>query len=138
MTDEIDYNALTSYGDDEQTPSGIGSVKVYDGSSYYVTVRLSDLHDSIIIEHDYEDGTAPKRGIFIPFREAGLFVSPKKNIMLTCKMSLAQVPQNKYTHLLQQVLDRSVIEEHRHLGYKDGFVGFARPCSQKRKKGYRK
>lgn len=138
MTEEIDYSEFTSYGPDGGSSGPISDVKVYDGQGYYVTVRLSDLNDCVLTEHDYEDGTAPKRGIFIPFKEAGLFVSPKKNVMLTCKMSLAQVPQNKYTHLLQQVLDRSVIEEHRHLGYKDGFVGFARPCSQKRKKGYKK
>ena len=58
--DNIDYSALTSYGSDK-TPSGIGNVKVYDGKGYYVTVRLSDLNDCVLTEHDYEDGTAPKR-----------------------------------------------------------------------------
>lgn len=133
MNDEIDYNALTSYGDDE-TPSGIGSVKVYDGKGYYVTVRLSDLNDCVLIEHDYEDGTAPKRGIFIPFKEAGLFVSPKKNVMLTFKMELAQVVSNHHTHLLTQVLDGDLIKERRRLGYKHGFVGFAKPIGFRKKK----
>lgn len=135
--EDIDYNALTSYGDDE-TPSGIGSVKVYDGSNYYVTLRLSDLGGAVMTEHDYEDGRPPQRGIFIPYRDAGLFVSPKKNVIITCKMELAQVVSNHHTHLLTQVLDRDIIEERRRLGFKSGFVGFARPCSQKRKKGYRK
>ena len=133
MNEEIDYNALTSYGDDE-TPSGIGSVKVYDGKGYYVTVRLSDLNDCVLTEHDYEDGTAPKRGIFIPFKEAGLFVSPKKNVMLTCKMELAQVVSNHHTHLLTQMLDGDLINERRKLGYKHGFVGFAKPIGFGKKK----
>lgn len=137
MSEEPDYNALTSYGDDE-TPSGIGSVKVYDGGNYYVTLRLSDLGGAVQTEHDYEDGRPPQRGIFIPYRDAGLFVSPKKNVIITCKMELAQVASSKYTHLLTQMLDRDIIEERRRLGFKSGFVGFARPCSQKRKKGYRK
>lgn len=131
--EDIDYNALTSYGDDE-TPSGIGSVKVYDGKGYYVTVRLSDLNDCVLTEHDYEDGTAPKRGIFIPFKEAGLFVSPKKNVMLTCKMELAQVVSNHHTHLLTQMLDGDLINERRRLGYKHGFVGFAKPIGFGKKK----
>lgn len=136
--EDIDYNALTSYGDDEREPSGIGSVKVYDGSNYYVTLRLSDLGGAVQTEHDYEDGRPPQRGIFIPYRDAGLFVSPKRNVIITCKMELAQVASSKYTHLLTQMLDRGIIEERRRLGFKSGFVGFARPCSQKRKKGYRK
>ena len=127
------YSELTSYGSDE-TPSGIGNVKVYDGKGYYVTVRLSDLNDCVFTEHDYEDGTAPKRGIFIPFKEAGLFVSPKKNIMLTCKMELAQVVSNHHTHLLTQMLDGDLINERRRLGYKHGFVGFARPIGFGKKK----
>ena len=127
------YSELTSYGSDE-TPSGIGNVKVYDGKGYYVTVRLSDLNDCVLTEHDYEDGTAPKRGIFIPFKEAGLFVSPKKNVMLTCKMELAQVVSNHHTHLLTQMLDGDLINERRRLGYKHGFVGFAKPIGFGKKK----
>ena len=134
MSEEPDYSALTSYGDDEREPSGIGSVRVYDGNGYYVTVRLSDLNGCVLTEHDYEDGTAPKRGIFIPFKEAGLFVSPKKNVMLTCKMELAQVVSNHHTHFLTQMLEGNLISERRRLGYKHGFVGFARPIGFGKKK----
>lgn len=131
---EIDYSELTSYGEGEDSSGPISGVKVYDGQGYYVTVRLSDLNDCVLTEHDYEDGTAPKRGIFIPFKEAGLFVSPKKNVMLTCKMEIAQVVSNHHTHLLTQVLDGDLIKERRRLGYKHGFVGFAKPIGFGKKK----
>lgn len=128
------YEDLTSYGPDGGSSGPISGVKVYDGKGYYVTVRLSDLNDCVLTEHDYEDGTAPKRGIFIPFKEAGLFVSPKKNVMLTCRMEIAQVVSNHHTHLLTQVLDGDLIKERRRLGYKHGFVGFAKPIGFGKKK----
>lgn len=128
------YEDLTSYGPDGGSSGPISGVKVYDGQGYYVTVRLSDLNGCVLTEHDYEDGTAPKRGIFIPFKDAGLFVSPKKNVMLTCKMELAQVVSNHHTHLLTQIIDGDLINERRRLGYKHGFVGFAKPIGFGKKK----
>lgn len=128
---EIDYSELTSYGEGEEASGPITGVKVYDGRGWYITVRLSDLHDSVITEHDYEDGKAPRRGLFIPFKDAGLTVTPKKNVLLVCKAEMAQVPSRRYTHLLTQILDRTIIESHRKLGFNHGFIGHARPMGQK-------
>ena len=40
---EIDYSELTSYGEGEESSGPISGVKVYDGHSWYITTRLSDL-----------------------------------------------------------------------------------------------
>lgn len=83
--DSIDYSALTSYGSDE-TPSGIGNVKVYDGKGYYVTVRLSDIRGSRFEECENPDTGEPERGLFIPFKHSGVTVTPKKNVQYAINM----------------------------------------------------
>ena len=133
MDEQELYNELTTYGSDDGRPS-YGEVKVYDGRGYYVTTRLSDLPGAVLTEYDYEDGRPPQRGIFLPFKEAGLFVSPKKNVMLTCKMEIAQIVSNHHTHLLTQVLDRQQAECRRQMGVRQGFIGFARPFDTKKRK----
>ena len=132
MNEDFDYSALTEQTDDEGLQTAYG-VKPYDGRNFYVTLRLSDLYNAVITEHDYEDGRQPQRGIFVPFRDAGLTVTPKKNVLLVCKAELAQVASSHHSHLLTQVVDRDVAAEHRRLGYKEGFIGFARPVGSKKK-----
>lgn len=137
MTEEIDYNALTSYGDDE-TPSGIGSVKVYNGQGYYVTIRISDIRGSRFEECENPETGEPEMGLFIPFRHSGVTVTSKKNVQATYDMSMAQVPSSRHTHLLRQIVDRDVEEHWRKLGFHHAFDGFASPKGYRKKKGYRK
>lgn len=126
MKEDI-YGGMVSYGDGDASCSGC-SAKVYDGSSWYITVRLSDIPGAEITEvEDEERGTA-KRGIFIPFREGGLTVTPKRNVLAVFKASLAQVPSPKYTHLLTQVTDYDIEKESRKLGFFKSFVGRMRPA----------
>lgn len=121
------YDELTSYGGDGGTP--VQGVKVYDGHSYYITVRLSDIPFAEITEVEDPETGEPRNGLFLPFRNSGLTVTPKKNVLLVCKAELAQVAQDGYTHLLTQIMDRSVAVEQRRLGYKQGFIGKLRPTS---------
>ena len=58
MNDDFDYSALTEYGDDEPSGAFYGKVNPYDGRNFYVTLRLSDLYNAVITEHDYEEATA--------------------------------------------------------------------------------
>ena len=134
IEDNLDYGALTSMEDGEIPTSYIKTNKVYKADEYFVTFRISDLANSVITEHDYEDGRPPQRGIFIPIRDAVLFVSPKKNVMVTCKMEMAQVPSKHHSHLLTQVVDHDVLAEWRRLGLKHEFIGFAKPISFKNNK----
>lgn len=139
MDEEIDYNALTSYGDDEREPSGIGSVKVYDGNSWYITVELSNIHGSFLADVEDPDTGEPTMSLVIPIRKSGVTLTPKKRVLAVYKAQLAQVQSNKYTHLLTRVIDRNVLENMRRLGFKQNFEGFMRPTSMKtKKKGYTK
>lgn len=139
MTDELDYNALTSYGDDEQTPSGIGNVKVYDGNSWYITVELSNIHASFLADVEDPDTGEPTMSLVIPIRKSGVTLTPKKRVLAVYKAQLAKVQSNKYTHLLTRVIDRDVLENMRRLGFKQCFEGKMRPTTLKiNKKGYRK
>lgn len=139
MTEEIDYNALTSYGDDEQAPSGIGSVKVYDGNSWYITTELSSIYGSFLAEVEDPDTGEPTMSLVIPIRKSGVTLTPKKRVLAVYKAQMAQVASNKYTHLLTRVIDRDVLDNMRRLGFKQGFEGKMRPTALKiNKKGYRK
>lgn len=134
MTDDkIDYASLVEDSDDEKS-SQVRSVRVYDGREEYVTVKLSDFLDAVICEHDYEDGRPPQQGIFIPFRVNDIFVSPKRNVMVTFKKTLAQIPSAKYTSILTQVLSQETAAERRKLGYNTPIIGTARPIDWKNKK----
>lgn len=131
MNEDLDFSAMTSFGDDE--PSGdIRSMKVYDGSGYYVTVRLTDIFGSRFVEDENPDTGEPERGLFIPLRSSGLTLTPKKNVLLTCKMECSQIPSSHHTHLLTQVCGTEVFRERRRLGYQQGFIGFARPIGSKK------
>lgn len=132
--DDLDYGALTSMEEGEIPTSYIKPNKVYKADEYFVTLTLSNLVNSILTEHDYDDGRPPQRGLFIPIRDAGLFVSPKKNVMVTCKMEMAQVVSKHHSHLLTQVVDHDVLAEWRRLGLKHEFIGFAKPISFKNNK----
>ena len=137
--DEIDYNALTSYGDDEQTSSGIGSVKVYDGNSWYITAELSSIYGSFLAEVEDPDTGEPTMSLVIPIRKSGVTLTPKKRVLAVYKAQMAQVASNKYTHLLTRVIDRDVLENMRRLGFKQTFEGKMRPTTLKtNKKGFRK
>ena len=116
-------------------PAGI---KVYDGDGWFITVRLSDICGSEIIEREDEETETVRRGIFIPFREGGLTVTSRKNVLAVFKARLAQVPSLKYTHLLTQIVDRNVIEARKAFGYKPGFVGHMRKSDNKKTKNTQK
>lgn len=128
---EIDYSELTSYGECEESSGPITGMKVYDGHSYFITVRLSDIFGAELTEVDDPETGEPRRGLFLPFKNSGLTVTPKKNVLLVCKAELAQVVSSKYTHLLTQIMDRSDAAEQHKLGYKQGFLGHMRPTGQK-------
>lgn len=138
MGEEIDYNALTSYGSDE-TPSGIGSVKVYDGNSWYITVDLSAIHGSFLAEVEDPDTGEPVKSLVIPIRKSGVTLTPKKRVLAVYKAQMAQLATSRYTHLLTRIIDRDVLNNMRRLGFKQNFEGFMRPTSLKtKKKGYTK
>lgn len=139
MSEDLDYNALTSYGDDEQMPGGIGNVKVYDGNSWYITTELSSIYGSFLAEVEDPDTGEPAMSLVIPIRKSGVTLTPKKRVLAVYKAQLAQIQTNKYTHLLTRVIDRDVLENMRRLGFKQGFEGRMRPTALKtNKKGYRK
>lgn len=129
MSEDFDYGALVEADDDQQ----IRSMKIYDGKGYYVTVRLSDIHGSTITSIEGDDGKDIP-GLFIPFKDSGLTITPKRNVLLVAKMEAAQIPSSKYTHLLSQVVDRDIVAKWRHLGFNSGFIGFARPFNWKNKR----
>jgi len=129
--EELDYNALVAGGDEQ--PTQIRSMKIYDGKGYYVTVRLSDIHGSMITSVEDDDGK-DIAGLFIPFKDSGVTVTPKKNVLLVAKMETAQVPSSKHTHLLSQIVDRDIFARWRHLGFSQSFIGFARPFNWKNKR----
>lgn len=138
MNEEIDYNALTSYGSDEQTPSVVGNVRVYNGNSWYITVRLSDIYASFIAEVEDPDTGEPVNSLVIPLRKSGLTVTPKKNVLAVYKAQMAQIASSKYTHLLTRVIDRDVLDNMRRLGFKQNYEGHMRPTTLKtKKKGYK-
>ena len=138
MSEDIDYNALTSYGSDE-TPSGIGNVKVYDGNSWYITVDLSAIHGSFLAEVEDPHTGEPTMSLVIPIRKSGVTLTPKKRVLAVYKAQLAQIQTNKYTHLLTRIIDRDVLDNMRRLGFKQNFEGRMRPTTLKtNKKGYRK
>lgn len=134
MSDEPDYNALTSYGDDEREPSGIGSVKVYDGNSWYITVELSNIHASFLADVEDPDTGEPVKSLVIPIRKSGVTLTPKRRVLAVYKAQMAQVATSRYTHLLTRIIDRDVLNNMRRLGFKQNFEGFMRPTSLKTKK----
>lgn len=132
------YDELVSYGTDAGDEP-IQGVRVYDGSNSYVTVRLSDIPFAEITEVEDPETGEPRRGLFLPFRNSGLTVTPKKNVLLVCKAQMAQVASRRYTHLLTQVMDANTAAELRRLGYKTGFIGHSRPAGYKKTdKNYKK
>ena len=137
--EEIDYNALTSYGDDERGSSGIGSVKVYDGNSWYITVELSNIHASFLADVEDPDTGEPVKSLVIPIRKSGVTLTPKRRVLAVYKAQMAQVATSRYTHLLTRIIDRDVLNNMRRLGFKQGFEGHMKPTSLKtKKKGYTK
>jgi hypothetical protein len=139
MTEEIDYNALTSYGEDERQPSGIGSVKVYDGNSWYITAELSSIYGSFLADVEDPDTCEPVKSLVIPIRKSGVTLTPKRRVLAVYKAQMAQVPSPRYSHLLTRIIDRDVLNNMRRLGFKQNFEGFMRPTSLKtNKKGYTK
>lgn len=128
--EDIDFNALV---EDTEPEGRIRNMKVFDGKEYYATIRLSELVGATIIEHEDDETGKPVRGLFLPFRESGLTVTPKKNVLLVCKAEVAQIVTSKKTHLLSQITEREVWQERNRLGFKQGFIGFMRPAEKKKK-----
>lgn len=123
--DNIDYEALTTMEDGEIPTSYVKSDRMYKTDEFYITVRLSDLQGATITSVENDEGVE-ERGLFLPFRESGLTVTSKKNVLLVCKAELAQVA-SKYTHVLTQVCGKDVWDERRRLGFKQSLVGHMRP-----------
>lgn len=134
IDDNFDYGELTSMDDGEIPKSHVNPNRTYRADEYYVTVTLSNIMGSRILEDENPYTGKPERGLFIPLRNSGVFVSPKKNVMMTCKMELAQIASKHHTHLLAQVVDRDVLAEWRRLGFKQEFIGFAKPTTFNKKK----
>lgn len=132
MTDieDIDFNSLV---EDTEPEGRIRSIKVFDGKEYYLTVRLTDIVGSSIMNVEDEDTGKTIMGVFIPIRMGGLTLTPKKNVLLVCKAEVAQVVTSKKTHLLTQITEREVWQERNRLGFKQGFIGFMRPAEKKKK-----
>ena len=130
--DVLDFNAMTSYGEGDGCGAGFNSAKVYSGQGFIVSVRLTDIRGSRFEECENPDTGEPERGLFIPLRHSGLFVTPKRAVIANYDMGLAQVASAKYTHLLRQIVDADVDEWWRKMGYWHDFDGYAYP------KGYRK
>lgn len=130
-TEEDIYGMMTDGG---AGYCGAVSAKVYDGGTWYVTTRLSDLVGAEIVEREDEETGESVRGLFLPFRTAGLTVTPKKNVLLVCRAEAAQVASAKYTHLLTQVAGQEALEERARLGFRQGFVGHMRPAHRKGRK----
>ena len=128
--EDIDFNSLV---EDTEPEGRIRNMKVFDGKEYYATVRLSDLVGATIIEHEDDETGKTVRGLFLPFRESGLTVTPKKNVLLVCKAEVAQIVTSKKTHLLSQITEREVWQERNRLGFRQGFIGFMRPAEKKKK-----
>ena len=135
MSAEIDdiYAELTSFDGDGGSSGTITGMKVYDGHSYFITVRLSDITGSTLMTVDDEETGKNVMGLFIPIRQGGLTLTPKKSVLLVCKATLAQVAQNGYTHLLTQIVDRDVEVENRRMGFKQCFIGKMRPSGFRKK-----
>lgn len=134
MGEEIDYNALTSYGDDERETSGIGSVKVYDGNSWYCTIELSNIYGSFLADVEDPDTGEPVKSLVIPIRKSGVTLTPKRRVLAVYKAQMAQLATSRYTHLLTRIIDRDVLNNMRRLGFKQGFEGHMKPTSLKTKK----
>ena len=130
--DNFDFDAMTSYGDGDDGGAFFGSAKVYSGQGFIVSVRLTDIRGSRFEECENPDTGEMERGLFIPLRHSGLFVTPRRAVIANYDMGLAQVASAKYTHLLRQIVDADIEEWWRKLGYWHDFDGFAYP------KGYRK
>lgn len=126
MSEDI-YSELTSY-DGDSGGSNV-SIRVYDGSTYYITLRLSDMVGAELTEMETADGM--KRGIFIPYKEGGLTVTPKRNVLAVFKASLAQVASPKYTHLLSQIVDKDTEAMRKGMGFIQTYVGFMRKAEHK-------
>lgn len=125
------YESLTSYGEGEDSSGPITGMKVYDGHSYYITIRLSDITGSTLMTVDDEETGKNVMGLFIPIRQGGLTLTPKKNVLLVCKAQMAQVASSKYTHLLTQIIDKTVAEARKKLGFQQNYIGHMRQAGQK-------
>ena len=132
MADEIDYSGFVDGSAEEA--ARVRSVRVYDSNNYYVTARLTDIPGAYLTEVDDPDTGEPVSSLVIPLRKSGLTVTPKKNVLLTCRMEVCQIASKHHTHLLTQITDGTVASEWRRLGFRQGFVGFARPVFNKRDK----
>jgi hypothetical protein len=138
MAEERDiYADLVSYSPDEPM-NEIGSVKVYDGSSFYITTRLSDIYGSYLTEVDDPDTGKPTLSLVIPIRKSGLTLTPKRNVLAVYKAQMAQVPSKKFSHLLTRVIDITTLEEMHNLGFKRCFEGHMRPADTPKQKNFRK
>jgi hypothetical protein len=129
--EDIDFNSLV---EDTEPEGRIRSMKVFDGKEYYVTIRLTDIVGSSIMNVEDEDTGKTIMGVFIPIRMGGLTLTPKKNVLLVAKCELPQLPSSRYTHLLSQICDKDVWAERRRLGFKEGFIGHMSPSGFKKKK----
>ena len=109
MQEEFDYSALTSMEEGEVPKTYVNPNRTYKAEEYYVTITLSNIIGSRFLEDENPDTGKTERGLFIPLHNSGVFVSPKKNVMVTCKMELAQVSSKHHSHLLQQLITNQTL-----------------------------
>lgn len=131
--EELDYGALTTLADGETQAVRVRGSRTYRGDEYYITVVLSELKGSRIIEDEDPYTGQPVRGLFVPFAESGVTVTPTKKVQTTFKANVAQVPSNKYSHVLTQIVDKEVEMERKRLGVKTTLCGHMRPAYFKKK-----
>ena len=131
MIEDFDYSALTedNSADNEINVKGR---KVYDGNSWYITIRLSDFFDA-----RYEMLEDPMTGdeetcICIPLRKNGILYTDRRNAILTVKATLAQRPSTKYTHLITQILDDEQANIIKKTGFFKPYIGHMRPKNFKK------
>lgn len=137
MNEDIDYSALTTYGkDDLNVPSSYnnGKATVYNGSKWYITVKLSDIFGSFISNVEDPDTEEEVECLVIPLRKSGLTTTRKKDVYAVYEADISQVPSQKYTHLLKRIVNVSVLEDLLRRGFRQGFEGHMRPASMKIKK----
>lgn len=131
MIDDFDYSALTedNLGDNEIHVKGR---KVYDGNSWFITLRLSDFFDA-----RYEKLEDPMTGedelcVCIPIRKNGILYTKRRNAVITVKATLAQKPSNRYTHLITMLLDDEQEALMKQCGFYKPFIGHMRPKNFKK------
>lgn len=106
--------------------------KVYNANEWYITVRLSDFLGSRVETLEDEDGIE-KEYVCIPLKHNGITRTSRNNIQCTFKATVAERATERYSHVLQQVMEKEDYQYRRELGYKVPLIGHMRTTSFKKK-----